>query len=307
MTLLYHIVSGQEAGQLADISNIVHGSQTVFVKAELFRGLFWAEYPEQVQFMRHCDGTGDALTLTVTAALPSGFDNCTTALHVDAPAEQLQIPHSPSLDLTNAITIEAWGWFDGSESTPAIEIVKRGDANRGYVLHATPTGWPGERIVGGIFDAHTNLILPPSASLTGWHHYAWTFDGSISRVFFDGALLQELPFSGSIGSTTSDLHLGIGVEGDGTWNGGTAEGWYDEIRIWDHARTLQEIALWHDVPLTGPQPGLVGYWNFDAADGTDQSGLGNDGIPSAGVTFENPCAPISTQPITWGLLKRRYQ
>ena len=51
----------------------------------------------------------------------------------------------------------------------------------------------------------------------------------------------------------------------------------DEIRIWNRARTHKEIRSTMDAPLTGDEPGLAGYWNFDDGTARDLSPNKNHG------------------------------
>ena len=41
----------------------------------------------------------------------------------------------------------------------------------------------------------------------------------------------------------------------------------DEVRIWNVARTQQEIQQYMHQQLTGTEPGLVGYWQFNEGTG----------------------------------------
>jgi hypothetical protein len=46
------------------------------------------------------------------------------------------------------------------------------------------------------------------------------------------------------------------------------KGWLDEMRLWSRARAAVEIAAgWHD-PVTGTEPGLVGWYRVDEGAGT---------------------------------------
>ena len=51
----------------------------------------------------------------------------------------------------------------------------------------------------------------------------------------------------------------------------------DEIRIWNRARPHEEIRSTMNAPLTGKEPGLAGYWNFDDGSARDLSPNGNHG------------------------------
>jgi tetratricopeptide (TPR) repeat protein len=98
----------------------------------------------------------------------------------------------------------------------------------------------------------------------------------------------------------SDLLIG---KGDPEFSSGEYfHGVLDEIRLWNVARSPQEIQATWNTPLTGKEPGLVAYWTFDNDTAKDQSGHGNDGVlsPEARIgpeaaTAAQPPAPPATQ------------
>ncbi|MFL5384867.1 MAG: fibronectin type III domain-containing protein, partial [Longimicrobiaceae bacterium] len=71
----------------------------------------------------------------------------------------------------------------------------------------------------------------------------------------------------------------------------------DELRVWSVARTAQQIAASWNLPLQLPQPGLVGYWTFDAASFADSSPTGNAFAPQGAATLVTPGAPLSSTPL----------
>ena len=52
---------------------------------------------------------------------------------------------------------------------------------------------------------------------------------------------------------------------------------YDEIRIWNIAKSAAEIQSTINISLLGDESGLVGYWNFDDGTAKDLTPNGNDG------------------------------
>ena len=80
-----------------------------------------------------------------------------------------------------------------------------------------------------------------------------------------------------------------GVRGALNWQYGFFDGLIDEIRIWDTARTEQEIQFYKNLPLTGDEPGLIAYWNFDEGGGQmffDQTVNGSHGYLGFGPEEE---------------------
>src|SRR5947208_12107575 len=43
----------------------------------------------------------------------------------------------------------------------------------------------------------------------------------------------------------------------------------DEVRVWNYARPPEQIRANLFTTLTGKEPGLVGYWNFDDGNAND--------------------------------------
>lgn len=63
----------------------------------------------------------------------------------------------------------------------------------------------------------------------------------------------------------------------------------EEVRIWNAVRTGAEIARWMNLPLTGEEPGLIGYWNFDESTGqtvSDSCPLANQGVLGTTISIE---------------------
>jgi hypothetical protein len=89
----------------------------------------------------------------------------------------------------------------------------------------------------------------------------------------------------------SDLFIG---KGDPEFSSGEYfHGVLDEIRLWNVARSPEEIRAAMNTPLTGKEPGLVAYWDFDNDTAKDKSGHGNDGVLGPNV---QTVADVTTTP-----------
>jgi len=94
-----------------------------------------------------------------------------------------------------------------------------------------------------------------------WHHVAATFQAGSTALtlYFDGMpVVREMLGARSNGNQRP---LSIGREGT---TGKYWTGKLDDVRIWNRARTASEIGATYQAQLAGPQPGLVGNWQFDA-------------------------------------------
>ena len=207
----------------------------------------------------------------------------------------IEVPDSDSLDATNALTVEAWIKPDNGGEWALImgKQWNSADANPWYsyrLLAASAN--PSEQ---GFPRKVAFQIAPEGSGETGvesttvvqndvWTHVAGVYDGSSVKIYINGELEGSNPVKGSI--RTSDLPLYLGKA---PWtNNNNFNGMIDEVRVWNVARTAAQIDYDMRHTLTGDEPGLVGYWNFDevsgntAADATDNS---NDGTLNNGAAF----------------------
>ncbi len=106
---------------------------------------------------------------------------------------------------------------------------------------------------------HGNYSVP----LNDWTHLAWTYDGSSFTTYVNGQFNQSSEAFGLIPGFETDLTIGI--------RGGVQHGFFngliDEIRIWNIARTGEEINYYKNRHLNGNEDGLIAYWNFDEGAG----------------------------------------
>jgi len=92
---------------------------------------------------------------------------------------------------------------------------------------------------------------------SGWNHIAQTYDGSIQKLYLNGFLVVSQPLSGEITANANDLLIGNMFNGT-----------IDEVRLWNVARTEEEIRANMCKKLNGNETGLVGYWRLDEGSGT---------------------------------------
>jgi len=75
----------------------------------------------------------------------------------------------------------------------------------------------------------------------------------------------------------------------------------DELRIWDYARTPEQLDYWKNYALSGSEDGLLGYWNFDDPNNImkDLSPYGNNGqiYGAQDILSDGPVNPVTPEPV----------
>lgn len=106
-----------------------------------------------------------------------------------------------------------------------------------------------------------------------WHHVAAVFDPSLTsnqvKLYIDGNLNASGNLTVAVNTTVgTNLRIGQRFDGVNLFNGSI-----NEVRIWNVARTANEILANKNIEFCAPQAGLVAYYklNEGTADGTNTS------------------------------------
>ncbi len=141
-----------------------------------------------------------------------------------------------------------------------------------------------------------------SNAVDTWVHIACVLDGATKWIYVNGEPDGQRSYSQNVKVTTNPLIMGAASPG-GT--SGNIDAVIDEVRVWNVARTQQEIQAAMNTALTGTETGLVGYWTLD--DGSGQSASDSAGSnhgqlgSSAAVDAADPVwidSPIAVPPDT---------
>ena len=119
----------------------------------------------------------------------------------------------------------------------------------------------------------------PGSAITSdsWVHLCavWNGEESFAALYMNGYLAAETSTAVSTMPVT-DQPIRIGTDGHFfDWFKGT----FDELRIWNYARSEKEIRQQMNRQISRNKPGLIGYWRFNEGDGnmvSDLSPTGND-------------------------------
>jgi len=146
-----------------------------------------------------------------------------------------EVHDNESLDITDAITLEAWVYWDTSDTIASGVFGKWTASNQCYLLYKTNAG-DGIR-----FYINSNAV--GAGSLTdGWHHIVGTYDRTNKRLYVDGAQVNLNNQADAI--ATSSLPLEIG-----RYDQQSSYGYEDPIaqpRIYNRALTAEEVQRSYD-------------------------------------------------------------
>jgi len=237
----------------------------------------------------------------VAYMLPSlAFADAGYALQFDGVNDFVQVPYNSSLEPANSLTIEAWLDPTGYDSYVSVPIVlKQGDHNNPYGLYV----YSSRNDLAFILTTEAgrvNIFVDIDPYLNGWIHMAGVYDGSFMKLYVNGNVVDSSEHTGNI-NYYSHANLHIGEDEGHYWHSQI-----DELRVWDIARTGDEIAAAMHSSLNGDEEGLVGYWRLDEGSGdiaSDSSPYGNDGQLGTlnGPDGSDPTWVVSTVPFyrTW--------
>ena len=154
----------------------------------------------------------------------------------------VEIAHSASLDITQAITMEFWFLLDGSSADNVFpRPFSKGQStgsNGGYGIwindsNTTDIGFRSPTLTPT--DIRSQAL--PDYNDGAWHHIAVTYDGEAGKLYLDGLNQLDIPVTGEISSEEEPLHIGDGR------NERHFGGAVDEARIYNRALDADEIRM----------------------------------------------------------------
>ena len=210
----------------------------------------------------------------------------------------LVVPYARALN-PKEITVEAW-----------VRIVD-GDCGSLVGNGQAASYWLGlcDAVLFGIAGAST-VSRGPTSFGDGWHHVAVTMDGEGIRALYLDGLVEARPGFETAHEVdedevlvparlgVSDRMLRIGSDRDALNDQDRLHGYVRQLRIWDRARSAEEIRETAFLSLRGTEPGLVGLWPFtdglqDIAGGRHAGLIGNASLArEAPAVTSFPVPPV---------------
>ena len=206
-----------------------------------------------------------------------------TALLFDGQTASVSVPSFPRENLST-FTLEAWIKIE--QHGRRHQILSLGEASSGIFLYVAVDGK-----IACDFGIDPQA-LPTNSSVSGpvsdgvirvntWHHVALVHDLSTLQLYINGRASGD-PVVSSLDIPPNGSGATVGAVSK---PGDQAEKWHfqgmiDEIRIWDYARSPDDLQADRHQRLRADEWGLVAYWRFDEARGTriyDHSDNGHNG------------------------------
>ncbi len=223
------------------------------------------------------------------------------AVRFESTGDYIEVPHSVSL-APSQLTIEFWlKVHEASEHDQTI-LDKQGDES-GYYLYLTNQQFP-LRFKAKLEPTQINTFSVIYANT--WYHLAVTQDTDSLRIFMDG---QYLWSKENVYSAATESSLRIGECSGFPDETLSFKGEIDELRIWNYARSQEEIEDGMHEKLTGDESGLAAYWDFDSQTESTISDLtpnGNDGIVHGNARLIDSDAPVGFIPPSTPVGLRTY-
>ena len=182
----------------------------------------------------YLDESGNSNTVTNTngSQVPGISDKAAFA----GPTTHYEMADSPSLDLTDAMTMEAWLKLDSLPSSGRAGILDN-DGQYSLMLYAGT----GLRCSNGI-SSLPHIPVPVGV----WFHVGCAWDGTTLTLYIDGSPAASMGSTGTIATTnTNPVSL---LNTSPLWDE-PADGAIDNLRIWHSGRTQAQICA--DAGITG--------------------------------------------------------
>jgi len=236
-----------------------------------------------------------------------------TALSFDGVDDQVVVGNPADLRITGPFSVEAWVRLDSDVLGEKPIVSKQNSTmrqntfelqmNQGRVRFRVSDGSAGCCGDPGWTPVEGKTVVQPGT----WHHVAGVWDGKQIAVYLDGLQEATYPFDKRLSTVLHPVLIGKNAFVQQKM----FKGQLDELRIWNRARTQEELLAGMNRGLRGDEPELIGYWTFDDAAGEaglsatpvqailDGSGHNHHGVLGSSVQIEanDPKWVLSEAPI----------
>ena len=219
-------------------------------------------------------------------------DNC---LEFDGVNDYVFIGDVNNLE-TSDFTIESWIYLNSTTGN-GNKIINKGlssagnPSNAGYALRAGKTGSDEIEFQIGHSNGSSKRVIYNGITTNRWYHVAGVRLEKKLYLYLDGVLVKE-DTTNTTFNVDTDLPLVLGAihKGSSYPVNEFINGKIDEVRIWNTARTKDEINAYKNCSITSAQPNLLAVYNLNETDlntAYDLSGNSNNGNLINGPVWSN--------------------
>ena len=219
--------------------------------------------------------------------------NAQKAARFYSTGDYIEAAHDNSL-APSQLTVEFWLKVDDTPPGDQQTLLdKRGDSAPGYIVYLMGDQFP-LRLYATLnpIDLTISTRIYPNS----WYHIAITQDSDSAKSYFNGQLMMSIENEYTANTTTS-LRIGEYLGYPNVLS--SFRGEIDELRIWNYARSEDEVQSAMHEKLMGSEEGLAAYWDFDSLfvmTIMDLSPNGNDGTLYGNATLVDSEAPVGFIP-----------
>ncbi len=190
----------------------------------------------------------------------SGTGQFNDGVILDGSGDYVLIPANTAPDISSNFTIEAW---IKSSYVYGRVLFMRGNDTGGDELYL---GFQNHTNIQVVLDGGSPFYFSGSTNFSedDWHHVALVYDAGEVTCYVDGAAYgTPVAVSATFDFDGSHALIGADFNAFNSSVGRYFNGQIDEVRLWNVARTVNEITDNKDTELLGSETGLIGYWTFN--------------------------------------------
>jgi hypothetical protein len=159
------------------------------------------------------------------------------ALEFNGTSDFVEFARSPSLDLTDVLSMTLWVKTTSAANGVAKALLMKGEFT--YGMRITEANDLEFRIFSG---GYVSIVTPVTSAFDGvWHHLAGVYDGAALKLYVDGQLKASAAHTGVINKDNNYyVNFGRNSQGDSNhrwWYAGTM----DDVRLYHRALTEDEL------------------------------------------------------------------
>ena len=164
------------------------------------------------------------------------------AISLDGYSGAVTAPDAASLNMTGPFTVATWVNFNTlpafSQYPSIVAKLTSPSSCYGYGI-----SWNGAGVIGIIGSGSPSWTVTPAspAPVVGaWNHYAAVFDGSVLKLYVNGALHSQTVATAPASSSGAPIKMGAHYGNPSVY--GFVNGKFDDDRIYGHALTASDVA-----------------------------------------------------------------